>query len=76
MSANNPHGHEEPRARIILDKLAKHAGLDSGQALMNAMEAALKDPAKAKEIGELVGAWLPKPEPEAKVEDAAAPASG
>lgn len=73
MSAINAHGNEEPRARIILDKLAKHAGLDSGQALMGAMEAALKDPAKAKELGELVGAWLPKPE--AKVEETP-PASG
>ena len=62
MAAKNTHDHEEPHARKILDKLAPHAGLPSGQALMGSMMSAIDMPGKAKELGELIGAWLPKAE--------------
>lgn len=72
MAARNDHSHEEPHARILLDKLAKAAGLPSGQALLGSMMSAIDLPGKANELGELIGAWLPKAEqaPSAAAESA------
>jgi len=70
MAASNAHTHEEPRARILLDKLAKAAGLGSGQALMPVLELALEDAAKAKDLGEMLSAVLAAPKAEVKPDPA------
>ena len=52
---------EGPRARMILDRIAKAAGISSGQALLAHLEGA--PPEAFEVIGEAVATTLPSSEP-------------
>lgn len=70
MTAHTLVSGEGPRARLVLDALAKAAGLSSGQALLCHLEALGKDGLAL--IGEAVAATLPSSKPVDELAAAAA----
>lgn len=70
MTAHNLISGEGPRARVVLDRLAKAAGLSSGQALLCHLEGL--DAAGIAVIAEAVDATVPVPPAVDELAEAAA----